>query len=94
LRNTIRDEKIASKLDSSDKDKLNKIIDETVSWMDKNQSASKEEFEAKQKELEAIAMPIMTKLYQQSGGMPGGPGGMPWRLPWRTWRTWRIPWRT
>jgi len=78
LRNTLRDEKIAGKIDASDKEKLNKAIDEAVSWLDKNQTAEKDEFDAKQKDLEAVAMPIMTKLYQQSGGMPGGmPGGFP-----------------
>ena len=41
--------------------------------------AEKDEFEHKQKELEKICMPIVTKLYQGAGGggMPGGgfPGG-------------------
>jgi heat shock protein 1/8 len=78
LRNTLRDEKIAGKIDSGDKEKLNKAIDEAVQWLEKNQTAEKDEFDAKQKELEAVAMPIMTKLYQQSGGVPGGmPGGFP-----------------
>jgi L1 cell adhesion molecule like protein len=79
LRNTIRDEKIADKLESGDKDRLNAAIDDAINWMDKNQQAGKDEFEAKQKELEGVAMPIMTKLYQQ-GGMPGGPG-MPGGFP-------------
>ena len=35
------------------------------------QTAEKEEFEYKQKELERIATPIISKLYQQ-GGMPPG----------------------
>jgi len=78
LRNTIRDEKITDKLSSEDKDALNNAIDEATKWLDANQMAEKEEFEAKQKELEGVAMPIMTRLYQQGGGAPGGmPGGMP-----------------
>jgi heat shock protein 1/8 len=76
LRNTLKDDKVASKLDAGDKEKLEKAIDDTVKWLDANQTADKEEFEHKQKELEGVAMPIMTKLYQQSGGAPGGfPGG-------------------
>ena len=50
--------------------------------------ASKEEFESKQKELEAIAMPIMQKFYGAAGGAPGGfpgaggfPGGAPGGFP-------------
>eukprot|EP01114_Cavostelium_apophysatum_P012077 TRINITY_DN267_c0_g2_i1.p1 TRINITY_DN267_c0_g2~~TRINITY_DN267_c0_g2_i1.p1 ORF type:complete len:656 (-),score=228.80 TRINITY_DN267_c0_g2_i1:63-2030(-) len=80
LRNTIRDDKVADKLSSEDKEALNKAIDEAVKWLDANQMAEKDEFEAKQKELEQVAMPIMTRLYQQGGapgGMPGAEGGMP-----------------
>jgi len=80
LRNTIRDEKIADKIDTADKDKLNKAIDDTIHWLDAHPTAGKDEFDAQQKELENVAMPIMTKLYQGAGGggMPGGmPGGFP-----------------
>jgi len=78
LRNTLKDDKISSKLEAGDKDKLNAAIDEAISWLEKNQTAEKDEFDAKQKELENVAMPIMTRLYQQSGGMPGNmPGGFP-----------------
>jgi L1 cell adhesion molecule like protein len=55
-----------------------------LKWLDSNQSAEKEEFEALQKEMESLCNPIMTKLYQAGGagpdmgGMPGGfPGGAP-----------------
>jgi len=46
------------------------------------QLAEKDEFEHKQKELEKVCMPIVTKLYQGAGGggMPGAggfPGGFP-----------------
>ena len=44
------------------------------------QLAEKDEFEHKQKELEKVCMPIVTKLYQGAGGPPGGagfPGGFP-----------------
>jgi len=78
LRNTIRDEKVADKLSSEDKEALNAAIDSAIKWLDANQTAEKDEYESKQKELESVAMPIMTRLYQQGGGMPGGmPGGFP-----------------
>jgi len=76
LRNTLKDDKVTGKMDSGDKEKLEKAIDETIKWLDHNQTAEKDEFEHKQKELESVAMPIMTKLYQQTGGS-GMPGGMP-----------------
>ena len=48
---------------------------QVISWLDSNQLAEKEEFEHKQKEIEGICNPIITKLYQSAGGAPGG--GMP-----------------
>jgi heat shock protein 1/8 len=35
------------------------------------------QYEAEQKTLEGVANPIMTKIYSQEGGAPGGMGGMP-----------------
>ncbi|KAL6589619.1 hsp71-like protein [Neocallimastix sp. 'constans'] len=81
LRNTLQDEKIASHIDGGDKDKLNKAIDETISWLDRNQEANKEEYESKRKELEGVANPIMTKMYQQAGGAGSAPGGFPGSAP-------------
>ncbi|KAG1863783.1 heat shock cognate 70 [Suillus subluteus] len=78
LRNSITDEKLADKFDPADKSKLESSVNETISWLDASQEASKEEYEGKQKELEAIANPIMQKLYGAAGGAPGGfPGGAP-----------------
>ena len=37
---------------------------EVITWLDTNQTASKQEYEDKQKELEGVYMPIVTKLYQ------------------------------
>jgi len=73
LKNTINDSKVDEKLDSSDKEKLKAEIDKVVSWLDDNQTATKEEYEAQQKDLESVANPIMVKMY----GGEGGPGGMP-----------------
>merc|ERR1712013_358472 len=36
-----------------------------------------DEFNEKQKEVEAVCNPIITKLYQDAGGAGGMPGGMP-----------------
>ncbi|GAA5879928.1 hypothetical protein JCM8547_003704 [Rhodosporidiobolus lusitaniae] len=67
------------KLDASDKEALEKAISESISWLDASAEASKEEYEEKQKELEAVANPIMAKAYGAAGGAPGagGPGGFP-----------------
>ncbi|KAK9252912.1 heat shock protein 70 family [Lipomyces tetrasporus] len=78
LKNTLSEEAVKEKLDAADKDKLQKAIDETVEWLDSNQTATTEEFSDRQKELEGVANPIMMKFYN-AGGAPGGaaPGGFP-----------------
>jgi len=78
LRNTLTDEKIVDKFDAADKTKLESAVNDTIKWLDASQEGSKEEYEEKQKELEAIASPIMQKFYGSAGGAPGGgPGGFP-----------------
>ncbi|KAI8351519.1 hsp71-like protein [Blakeslea trispora] len=77
LRNTLQEENIKSKLDAADREKLEKAVKEKIDWLDNSQEASKEEYESHQKELEAIANPILMKIYGSS--QPGGaqPGGFP-----------------
>merc|ERR1739849_48146 len=73
MRNTLEEEKLKDKFESGDKEKIEKAVQEALDWLDKNQLAEKEEFEAKQKELEGVVNPIMMKVYQAAGGG----GGMP-----------------
>ena len=74
---TVDDEKLQGKINDEDKQKILDKCNE-INWLDKNQTAEKEEFEHQQKELEKVCNPIITKLYQGTGGMPGGmPGGFP-----------------
>jgi L1 cell adhesion molecule like protein len=72
MRNTLQEEKLKEKFEGDDKEKIEKAVQDTLDWLDKNQLAEKDEFEAKQKELEAVVNPIMMKVYQAAGG-----GGMP-----------------
>ncbi|KAL0697788.1 hypothetical protein Bca4012_053910 [Brassica carinata] len=68
MRNTVKDEKLAGKLDQEDKQKIEKAIDETIEWIEGNQLAEVDEFEYKLKELEGICSPIISKMYQGDGG--------------------------
>ncbi|KAF3174811.1 70-kilodalton heat shock protein [Orbilia oligospora] len=80
LRNTLSEPAAQEKLDAADKETLKKAIDETVEWLDNNTTATKDEFESKQKELEGVANPIMMKFYGAGGapgGVPGAAGGAP-----------------
>ncbi|RLO03496.1 hypothetical protein DYB28_012727, partial [Aphanomyces astaci] len=77
LRNTLNDDKIKGAVDPADKKTLEDKVADTIAWMDRNLAAEKDEFEAKQQELESVANPIMQKLYASgsggdAGGMPGG----------------------
>jgi L1 cell adhesion molecule like protein len=67
MRNTIRDEKTAGKLDPADKKTIESAIDKAIEWLDANQLAEAEEFEDKLKEVEAICSPIISKMYQGAG---------------------------
>merc|ERR1712147_586045 len=68
MRNTLQEEKLQDKFEADDKSKIETAVQETLDWLDKNQLAEKDEFEAKQKELEGVVNPIMMKVYQAAGG--------------------------
>eukprot|EP01038_Epipyxis_sp_PR26KG_P007505 gene7505-10224_t len=71
IKNSINDEKLSSKVSENDKKKVLDAIQSTTQWLDSNQNAEKEEFEEKQKSLEAIVLPILQNL---SGGVPQASG--------------------
>lgn len=75
LKQTCEDEKLKDKLPAEDREKLEEKIKETLDWLDGNQMAEAEEFADKQKELEQLSAPIMTKMYQSAGGAGGVPPG-------------------
>merc|ERR1712061_887127 len=84
MKTTIEDEKVKDKISEDDMKKINDKCDEAIKWLDANQLAEVEEFNDKQKEIEGVCNPIITKLYQGAGGAPdgmpegmGGMGGMP-----------------
>ncbi|KAL1298005.1 heat shock 70 kDa protein 5 [Arachis duranensis] len=67
MRNTIKDDNVGAKLDPSDKQRIEKAIDDTIQWLDGNQLAEVDEFEDKLKELEALCNPVISKMYQGGG---------------------------
>jgi len=78
LKNTLSEEKFKEKVSDDEREKLEKAINETIEWLDSNQTAVTEEYGDKQKELEGVANPILMKFYGAEGGAPGGaPGGFP-----------------
>ena len=77
IRNSINDEKLAGKVSEEDKKKVLDAVTSTTSWLDTNQNAEKEEYEEKQKALEAIVLPILQNLSGGAGGAPDMGGGFP-----------------
>merc|ERR1711931_438176 len=82
MKSSVEDDKVKDKISEEDKQTILDRCKETLAWMDGNSSATKDEYEHQQKELEKVCSPIITKMYQaaggDAGGMPGGgmPGGM------------------
>ena len=68
LKQTVEDEKLKGKITEEDKAVILSKTAETLEWLENNQQAEKDEFDDKQKELEQVAMPIMTKLYEANPG--------------------------
>merc|ERR1719475_41549 len=55
-----------------DKETIEKALEEANEWLDDNQDAEKEDFDEKMKEVQDVCSPIISKVYQESGGAPGG----------------------
>ena len=58
---------VSSKLDKEDVEKIEKEVEEAISWLDANQLAETEELEHKLKELEGTCSPIISKMYAGAG---------------------------
>ena len=69
MRNTIEDkEKLADKIEDSDKETIKDALTEAQDWLNSNAEADKEDFETKLKELQGVCDPIISKVYQKFGG--------------------------
>lgn len=74
VKHTLDDEKLKDKIDSGDRDTLKNKIDEVQRWLSSNSDADVSAIEAKQKELENVVNPIMSKIYQSAGAANAYPG--------------------
>jgi len=76
LKNQLEDkDKLKDKLSEEDKKTVGDAVKEGLDWLDSNGESDKDDLEAKQKEIEGICNPIISKVYQASG--QGGAGGNP-----------------
>ncbi|KAK3200297.1 hypothetical protein Dsin_023712 [Dipteronia sinensis] len=68
MRSTMNDkDKLADKIDSNDKEKIENTLKEALEWLDDNQNADKDDFDDKLKEVEAVCNPVIKQVYEKSG---------------------------
>merc|ERR1712045_389963 len=72
LKSSLDNEEVKTKLTPEELSSAKTALDEALKWMDANQLAGKEEFEDKQKELETMSRPLMTKIYGGQGAQSCG----------------------
>ena len=78
MKNTMEDDKVKDKVSEQEREEVISKCKEVIDWIDKNQTVEKEEYDAQQKDLEKVWMPVVTKLCQ-AGGMPEDK--IPWGMP-------------
>ena len=64
LRIAISTAELQDKFDAGDKENVEAAVQEALDWS-RNRLAKKEDFETKQKELEGVVNPILTKVYSK-----------------------------
>ena len=74
MKNTVEDKEkgIGAKLTDDEKETITNALKEAQDWLNANQEAEKDEYETHLKDLQKVCDPIIGRLYQQSGGQPGG----------------------
>jgi len=71
MKNSVEGEQLRGKISDEDKATIVKTCNDAINWLDNNQTAEKDEFEHKQKEIESACNPIMQKV--MSAGVSTAP---------------------
>jgi heat shock protein 5 len=66
LKSTLEEEEKPLDISEEERESMDEAIKEILEWLDDNQEAEKEEYDAKHKELEAVANPIISAAYQST----------------------------
>lgn len=75
LKHSIDEDGIKDRLNEQDKAAISSAADATLKWMEDNPDVEATYYEIEKKKLESICMPLMGKIYEDSG--PNSGGGMP-----------------
>ncbi|CAD6228874.1 unnamed protein product [Miscanthus lutarioriparius] len=70
VKSAVDDSNMADKMDADETEKVEEAVREANEWIDVNSDADKEDYEEKLKELEDVCSPVISAVYQRSGGAP------------------------
>merc|ERR1712004_400311 len=76
MKSTLDNDQFKDKIPKEDRNKILQACNDAINWLDHNQMAETEEFKDKQKEIEGICNPIISRLYQ-GGNNAGGANSYP-----------------
>jgi len=77
MKNTADDDKLKDKIAEDDRKIILDKCTEVLAWLDANQMAEKDEYDAKKTEVEKTCGPIIQKIYAAAGGAPPDAGVPP-----------------
>ena len=72
MRTSIQDETIKTKLSEDEISQVESAIKNTIDWLDTHLVSDTTEYETKQKEIECVCQPIITRLYSAGNPSPDG----------------------
>ena len=68
IRTTVKDENTRQKLSESEREKLEKLVEDTLSWIEANGTVGEaEDYKKKQQEIESVFSPIASRLHAGAG---------------------------
>merc|ERR1719500_2103272 len=65
MKSTLDDEKVNDKISDADRKVITDKCDDAIKWLDANQTADKDEYEDKQKELEGVCTPSYPRCIKE-----------------------------
>lgn len=72
LKNSMN-ENLAGNISGDDKHSLETAVEDALTWLEDNPAADKDELDAKQKEVEQLANPILKRAYESANSTGGAP---------------------
>jgi len=65
MQSTVEDARLENKMNKTDKNTIMDKVNEVIAWLDNVQIVEEDEYKTKQKEIEGVCNPIITKMYRE-----------------------------